>query len=235
MAQQTGLSKRSVHRLPQAMERRDIHPESWLWETAEGRPWLARRVSATLYTVGLQRGVGVDTMRAFFPRLRLERQVGCSPSALRGVMHVLEATLLETVGAWEQDACAGAEGREIIGAVDETFLEQMMLVLMDLRTGYLLLEDVAEDRTYATWKAGVEARQTALGTGVRYLVSDRAKAFIQLAEQGLECLSMPDFFHCMHAPVKSSALSLARHVRHARQALTTAEEVLSKHTGPDGR
>jgi hypothetical protein len=46
----------------------------------------------------------------------------------------------------------------------------MMLVLMDLRTGYLLLEDVAEDRTYATWKAGVEARLTALGTEVRYCV-----------------------------------------------------------------
>jgi hypothetical protein len=235
MAQQTGLSKSSVHRLTQAMERRDIHPESWWWETAEGRQWLARLVSATLYTFGLQRGVGVDTMSAFFTRLRLERQVGCSPSALRGVMHVLEAALLETAGAWEQDACAGAEVREIIGAVDETFLEQMMLVLMDLRTGYLLLEDVAEDRTYATWKAGVEARLTALGAEVRSLVSDRAKALIQLAEQGLECLSMPDFFHCMHDLVKSSALSLARHVRHAHQALTKAEEGLSKHTGPDGR
>ena len=110
-----------------------------------------------------------------------------------------------------------------------------MLVLMDLRTGYLLLEEVAEDRTYATWKAGVEARLTALGTGVRYLVSDRAKALIQLAEQGLECLSMPDFFHCMHDLVKGSALSLARQVRHARQELTKAEAVLSKHTGPDGR
>jgi hypothetical protein len=235
VAQQTGLSKSSVHRLTQAMARRDIHPESWLWETAEGRQWLTRLMVATLYTFGFQRGVGVDTMSAFFPRLRLERQMGCSPSALRGIMHALEAALLETAGAWEQDACAGAEGREIIGAVDETFLEQMLLVLMDLRTGYLLLEDVAEDRTYATWKAGVEARLTALGTGVRYLVSDRAKALIQLAEQGLECLSMPDFFHCMHDLVKGSALSLARQVRHARQELTQAEAVLSKHTGPDGR
>ena len=99
-----------------------------------------------------------------------------------------------------------------------------MLVLMDLRTGYLLLEEVAEDRTYATWKARVDARLTALGTGVRYLVSDRAKALIQLAEKGFECLSMPDFFHCMHDLVKGSALSLARHVRHARQELTKAEE-----------
>ena len=232
---QTGLSKSSVHRLTQAMERRNSHPESWFWETADGRHWLTRLVVATLYTFGLKRGVGLDTLSEFFARLRLETQVGCSPSALRGVMHALETALLETAGAWEQDACAGAEVREIIGAVDETFLEQMMLVLMDLRTGYLLLEDVAEDRTYTTWKAGVEARLTALGTAVRYLVSDRAKALIQLAEQGLECLSMPDFFHCMHDLVKGSALSLARHVRHARQELTKAEEVLRKHTGPDGR
>ena len=58
IAQQTGLSKSSVHRLQQAMERRDVHPESWLWETAEGRRWLTRLVVATLYTFGLKRGGG---------------------------------------------------------------------------------------------------------------------------------------------------------------------------------
>ena len=189
IALQTGLSKSSVHRLTQAMERRGVHPESWLWETEDGRRWLTRLVVATLYTFGLKRGLGMDTMSEFFTRLRLERQMGCSPSALRGLMEALEAALLETAGTWEKDACAGDEVREIIGAVDETFLEQMMLVLMDLRRGYVLREDVAEDRTYTTWKAGVEARLTALGTTVRYLVSDRAQALIQLAEHSLECLS----------------------------------------------
>jgi DNA-binding IclR family transcriptional regulator len=29
LAQQTGLSKSSVHRLRQSMERRNSHPESW--------------------------------------------------------------------------------------------------------------------------------------------------------------------------------------------------------------
>ena len=167
-----------------------------MWETEEGRRWLTRLVVATLYTFGLKRGVGLDTMSEFFARLRLETQVGCSPSALRGVMQTLEAAILETAEAWEQDGVADGEVREIIGAVDETFLEQMMLVFQDVPTGYLLLEDVADDRTYATWKALVDERLKALGTGVLYLVSDRAKALIQLAEKGLECLSMPDFFHC---------------------------------------
>src|SRR5256886_13521523 len=122
IAQQTGLSKSSVQRLKQAMERRDVHPESWLWETAEGRRWLTRLVVATLYTFGLKRGVGVDTMSEFFARLRLERQVGCSPSAIRGIMEAWEVALLATVGAWAKDACAGDEVRESMGAVDETFL-----------------------------------------------------------------------------------------------------------------
>ena len=48
LAQKTGLSKSSVHRLQQAMARRGGHPESWLWETEEGRQWLTRLVVATL-------------------------------------------------------------------------------------------------------------------------------------------------------------------------------------------
>jgi hypothetical protein len=195
LAHQTGISKSSVHRLTQAMERRGSHPESWLWETEDGRRWLTRLVVATLYLFGCKRGVGIDTMSEFFARLRLETQMGCSPSALRGVMPALEAALLETAGAWEQQGCADGEGREIIGAVDETFFDQMILVFMALKTGYLLQEEVAEDRTYPAWKALVEERLKALGTHVLSVVSDRAKALIQLAEQGLECLSMPDFFH----------------------------------------
>jgi hypothetical protein len=152
MAQQTGLSKSSVHRLTQAMERRNSHPESWFWETADGRQWLTRLVVATLYTFGLKRGVGLDTMSEFFARVHLETQLGCSPSALRGVMQALEAALLETAAAWEQEGQARGEVREIIGAVDETFLERMILVFLDLATGYLVLEEIADDRTYATWK-----------------------------------------------------------------------------------
>jgi hypothetical protein len=231
VAQQTGLSKSSVHRLTQAIERRNSHPESWLWETADGRQWLTRLVVATLYTFGLKRGVGLDTMSEFFSRLHLETQLGCSPSALRGVMQALEAALLETAAAWEQDGQAHGEVREIIGAVDETFLERMLLVFMDLATGYLVLEEAADDRTYATWKALVEGRLKELGTGGLYVVSDRAKALIQLAEQGLECLSMPDFFHVVHEIVKSYSLALGQRWRHAQQALTKAQEALTRLQG----
>jgi hypothetical protein len=229
LADRTGLSKSGVHRLQQAMVRRGGYPESWLWETEAGRHWLTRLVVATLSTFGLTRGVGLDTISAFFVRLRLESQIGCSPTALRGIMQTLEAMILETAAAWEQDGIAAGKVRDIIGAVDETFLEYLMLVFQDVSTGYLLLETVADDRTYTTWKTVVDQRLAALGTGVSYVVSDRAKALIQLAAQGLECLSMPDFFHWVHEIVKNYSLAIGRRVRQARQDLTHAEEALARH------
>jgi hypothetical protein len=228
IAQKTGFSKSSVHRLQQARARRDTHPESWWWETENGRCWLIRLVVATLYTFGLKRGVGAETISEFFGRLRLEMHVGCSPSALREVMQALEHVLLETAEAWEHEGIAAGEVRPIIGAVDETFLERMMLVFMDLVSGYLLFEEVAEDRTYTTWYALVEARLEALGVGVLYLVSDRAKALIKLAEKGLECLSIPDVFHLIHDLVKSYSLAIGGPLRQARQALNQARESLTR-------
>ena len=232
LAQKTGLSKRSVHRLQQAMERRGRHPASWLWETEEGRRWLSRLVVATLSTFGLKRGVGVDTLSEFVARLRLETQIGCSPGALRHMRQALAAAAVATAETWEQAAVAAGEVREIIGGVDETFLERMRRVFPDLATGYLVLEAVAADRTFATWKAAVDARLKELGAEVFSLVSDRAKALIQLAEQGLECLRMPDFFHGMHDLVQSDSLPMSQRLRHAQQELMKAKEAMARRQGP---
>src|SRR6516162_9366409 len=165
LARHTGLSKSSVHRHTPAMARRDRHPESWLWETPAGRNWLIRLVVATLFMFGLKRGVGAETISELFGRLHLETQVGCSPSALRSVMHTLERLILDTTAAWEQEGIAHGEIRPIIGAVDETFLQRMMLVFMDLASGYLLMEEVAVDRTYDTWYDFVTARLKTLEVG----------------------------------------------------------------------
>jgi IclR helix-turn-helix domain len=84
IAQQTGLSKSSVHRLKQAMERQGVHPESWLWEIEEGRPWLTRLVVATIYMFGLKRGVGLETLSEFFARLHLDRPLNYRYSLSKG-------------------------------------------------------------------------------------------------------------------------------------------------------
>jgi hypothetical protein len=226
VAHLNGFSKSSVHRLKQSMERRDRHPESWLWETDEGHQWLRRLVAATLYTFGLKRGVGAESIGEFFVRLRLERHVGCSPSALRTVMDALERLILETAAAWEKEGIAHGEIRPVIGAVDETFLQRMMLVFMDLCSGYLLMEEVAADRGFETWYDRANDRLKTLGTAVLYLVSDRAKALIKLAQTGLGCLSIPDVFHLSHDLATGSSLAIFGRLRQAKQTLAHAKQRL---------
>jgi hypothetical protein len=226
LAEHTGLSKSSVHRHLQAINRRDRYPESSFWETEAGRNWLIRLVVATLFVFGLKRGVGAETLSEFFGRLHLEAHVGCSPSALRSVMQRLEHIILDTAAAWEQEGVAHGEIRPIIGAVDETFLQRMMLVFMDLASGYLLMEEVAVDRTYNTWYGCINGRLKTLGIGVSYLVSDRAKALIKLAETGLHCLSIPDLFHLSHDLAKGYSLSIFGRLRQAQQALAQARQRL---------
>jgi len=226
VAHQTGFSKSRVPRLKQALMRREKPPESWGWETAEGRCWLLRLVVATLETCGLTRGVGAETIRELFSRLRRETPVGCAPRALRGVRQALEHAILETAAAWEHEGIAEGAVRSISGAVEATFLARMLLVVMDRGSGSLLCAAVAADRPSAPWPALVEARLKAPGGGGLSRVRDRAQALMTLAETGWECRRRPARLPLIHALVQSSARASAGRLRPARQALHHAQEHL---------
>lgn len=227
VARQTGLSKSSVHRLGQAMARRNQHGESWFWETQDGRRWLIRLVVAVLYVFGLKRGVGAETMSAFFACLHIEQHVGCSPTTLRTLMEQIESLILETSAAWEREGIAQGQIGPIVGSVDETFLQRLMLVFMDLMSGYVLLEEAANDRTYETWYERVKARLEPLQTSVLYLVSDRAKALIKLADTGLKCPSIADLFHLLHELAKGYSLVIWRQLNISRQGLSRVQAHLA--------
>lgn len=143
----------------------------------------------------------------------------------------MEGRAGETAQTWEQDARAAGEVRERSGGVDEPCLARMLLVVQAVPTGSLGIEDGAEERPCATWNAVVEARLKALGTAGVSLVSDRATAWIQRAEKGGECLSLPDVFPCRHALVQRASLAIGQRVRQARQERTTAQEVLARRQG----
>jgi hypothetical protein len=135
---------------------------------------------------------------------------------------------LETAAAWEKEGIAHGEIRPVIGAVDETFLQRMMLVFMDLATGSLVREEVAADRSFDTWFDRAHERLTTLGTEVLYLVSDRAKALIKLAHTGRRCPSIPDVFHLGHDLAQGSSLAIVGRLRHAKRDLEQAKQHLEK-------
>ena len=119
-AKRTGMSKSSLHRHKQAIERRQTSPESSLWESPEGYQWLVRLVWATIYCFGIKQGIGSESLSEFFKLLHLEQRIGVSPDCLRK----LEVKLREEIVAYEQQQTSESDPRkpiEICVGPDEVF------------------------------------------------------------------------------------------------------------------
>src|SRR5512147_159821 len=82
MASATGISKSSVQRHQQGIQRRNQYPESEWWETEAGSAWLKLLVLGSIFFFGIKHGIGVGELSQFLKALRLGLHVGCSPSAL---------------------------------------------------------------------------------------------------------------------------------------------------------
>ena len=222
-AEATGTSKSSAQRQRQAIARRNQYPESWLWETAEGFLWLIRLVCATIYLFGICGGIGMDTIAEFFRLIRLDRHIGVSASSLYRLTARIETLILEYKDTYEHRT---GDVVEVIVGADETFFEQVILVMLDLGSGYLLLEEAAEDRTCSTWHEKALPVLQRLGLKARYMVSDQAKALTKLALDGFGCQRIPDLFHASHELVKLMgtrfASKLSRVKRQLSKALATA-------------
>ncbi len=201
----TKLSKSSAHRLYYRIARRNQHPESSLWETEAGQNWLRLLVLASIFVFALQGGIGCERLSQFFHLLRLQRHIGVSPTALRSLRSQMESKILDYQ---QQQLQTSSSQVEVCAAADETFFDQVILVMLDLPSGYIFVEEITEDCQYETWQEKVTQAFKPLGLTVKYLVSDRAKAIVKLALKDLGTTSIADLFHVLYNLNRSLALEL---------------------------
>ena len=180
---------------------------------------------AALYSFGLRHHVGADALSDFFKLIRVDTHAGFSPGALRTQLHQMEALLPAFQESCEASAPAPA-GKAVLAA-DETFFgELLILVLMDLSSGYLLLETIQGDRSFDTWFAQAAPRLEARGIRVGHAVSDRAKALIKLAVEGFGCASGADTFHEQYGISRWLSPALGRRKAKAEQGCEAAQKAL---------
>ena len=197
IAQALGLSKSSVHRHQQAIGRRNQYPESGMWESAVGGDWLKRLVVAAIFVFCFKRGVGCESLHEFFCLLRLEQSIGVSAASLRKIRAQMEEQILAYQREQQSQLVDPHNQLEICAGVDETFFEQVVLVMLDLSSGFILVEELSQDYRYETWQNHVQHLLSRLGLKVRYCVSDRAKALVKLALSEMGCASIADLFHVL--------------------------------------
>ncbi|MCP4102476.1 MAG: hypothetical protein GY750_13795 [Lentisphaerae bacterium] len=194
-----------------------------MWETEAGQRWLTVLVCATLYIFGIRCGIGMKTISEFFERIRLEKHLGVSSGSLQRLVAEIEKAIMEYKETYEKNKNGAAQA--VIGA-DETFFDKMILVMIELSSGCILLEEPAEDRTYETWKEKAVSALKALGLTAVYMVSDNAKALAKLALEGIGCSRIPDLFHAVHETVKVMGIRFANKKASPERKLSKAVTAL---------
>jgi hypothetical protein len=197
IAELLGQSKSSVHRHKQKIARRNQYPESGLWESEAGATWLQRLVIASIFIFCFKRGIGCESLSEFFQLLHLDQHVGVSVASLRKIRSQMETQVLHYQQLQQSELANSEVPIEVCASVDETFFDQVILVLLDLPSGFIFVEELAADYRYTTWQQHTQRVLTQLGFTVRYCVSDRAKGLIKLALQDLNCPSVADLFHAL--------------------------------------
>ena len=180
-----------------------------LWESDQGQKWLRLLVLATIFIFALQGGIGCERISKFFHLLRLQNHIGVSPTGLRSLRARMESAIIEYQQRQNEVLSQISSDVEVCLAADETFFEGVILVMLDLPSGYIFVEEITEDCQYETWQQRISQIFQPLGLKVKYLVSDRAKAIIKLALNDLGTNSISDLFHVLYDLNRSIGFELS--------------------------
>ena len=218
LAAEVGTSKSSAHRQLHSITARNQYPESSFWETEEGAQWLRYLFVAVLLKFGVECGVGAGKISEFFQLARVHTHIGSSPDAILKKLRETERWLIQFQAEFEKQH-SGIK-REVIVASDEVFFNKMLvMVMMDLPSGYLLFEETVEDRSFETWLKNAQPRLQKMGVVVIHSISDRAKALIKLATDGFDCLPGADLFHVQYDVTKWLGSTFKRREQQAEKMI----------------
>ena len=226
-ASELELSKSTVGRHRQLAALREEDAFSDLWYTEEGYRWMSHFIAIVVLFFGIKHGIGLESLSYFFKLLQIDSYVGVSPNSLRRLAEHLEGRSMSYEELCHFQIQEHAPQREVALGVDETFFDRMILVAMDLASGFLFLETFSKERNFKTWQEAT-AHLSQWKIQVRLVVSDRAKALIKLSKKALECPHIPDLFHASHEICKLMGLRFSNQISQARKDLLKSESLLEK-------
>lgn len=208
-----GLSKSSVNRSQQKINNRSNIDGATFFETAEGQQWLIKLVVATIFVFGIIAGVGSERIAVFFSLISITAFIGLSTSSVKNIENQIEALILKYKTHWDEQVKDKASQLTITPGGDETFFDKLMIiVLMDLESGFIFAENIEEKRDHATWEKTSEPWLSKFKI-LRCFVSDKAKAILKLATKTLGINRVPDLFHIMNDVSSTMKFSFGRLIK----------------------
>lgn len=139
-----GVPKSTVQYQSQRSQGRVLSQGTDYWESPVGQTFLKKLIVGAIYTFSIKGGLGAGRISEYFSTLGLTGVAGVSESSIQRLTKEVEASILLYKELQERGlkAEASAEMRELklVLGLDETWLDEMLLVCQDLTSGYLFLK-----------------------------------------------------------------------------------------------
>lgn len=228
LAKVCGRSKSSIDREQQTMKARSHIPGAEFFETSQGQLWLTQLVAAAVFIFGIWAGIGSEKLACFFALIGIELFLPVSATSLKRLESRIDRIIAEYKDQQDSEVKNVADQLSITPGGDETFFKNiMMLVCMDLKSGFIFDESITENRDHKTWEA-VSTPWLSKFKLIRCFLSDKAKALLKLAKTSLGVERIPDLFHIMNDVSKVMRFSFHRLKISTEKSLNEAKENLSK-------
>ncbi len=193
-------------------------------ESPAGLAFLHRQIGALHFVFGHQGLCGVDLICLWLEVTRVDVFVGAS----YGVQRTAAADVTNGIVAFgtEQRPRLAAQmpPRTIALAEDETFPEGVWLVAMDPVTGFIVLEQAADNHEAATWTAAVTEATGDLKVTIAVSAADEAPGLASHAA-AIGAHHAPDLFHVQRPLWQAMGRALARSLEAPAAALEKATAV----------
>lgn len=191
------------------------------FESPVGLAFLHRLVGALHFLFGQVSLNGVDLLCEFLRLARLDAFVAASHGEQHGVASGMTEQIIAFGQAQRARQALAMPHRTIAVAEDETFPQGVLLVAAEPTSGFILLEQEAENREAATWTVALEAAIADLWVTVAVAAGDEA-AGLKAHARDIGAHHAPDLFHVQHPLWQALAGPLIRSLEAPAAALALA-------------
>lgn len=150
-SKELGIPKSTIHDHVQRLKKRKTNTEDEFLESEAGQDFLKRMLVSSIYTFAVKGGVGAGRIEEFMGQMRVGNYMGTSRTSVHRVIKEVEASILRYKELQEKKLIEKAQDQkaylEVVLGLDETWLDDMLLVCQELTSGYLFLNSPAKDGT----------------------------------------------------------------------------------------
>jgi hypothetical protein len=149
ISEETGVPVSTVAYHEKRREKRAASSGTDNWETAWGQNFLKRMIISVIYTFGIKGGIGSARISEHLGHLQIEGIAAVSESSIYNLTNEIIANILwykklQEEGL-EKEAEATMKEMEVVLGIDETWLDDMLLICQDLISGYFFLKRQAKN------------------------------------------------------------------------------------------